>query len=122
LTRQDSARVWEGFLQLRDEATEVITIFLTSYVRNAVQVRFVLDARERASVRTVQSASRVVGVWRLLVAAADFYIMAPKRQAHPKKARYWRLQWLQAIEGRIEGPGFKVVMVGGSSFSPYVDA
>ncbi|KAK4113065.1 hypothetical protein N656DRAFT_640875 [Canariomyces notabilis] len=73
-------------------------------------MRFVLDARERAKMRTVTNASSVVGVWRGLVAAADFYIMEPKRRAQPKKARFWRLQWLHVVEGRIAGPGFKVVL------------
>jgi hypothetical protein len=74
-------------------------------------MRFVLDARERAKVRTVTHASTVVVFWRGLVAAADFYIMEPKRRAQPKKARFWRLQWIHTVDGRITGPGFKVVVV-----------
>ncbi|KAK4117976.1 hypothetical protein N657DRAFT_685587 [Parathielavia appendiculata] len=109
LAKIDSARVWGDFHIQRDTATQAIQVFLTSYVRNSLQMRFVLDARERAKVRTVTHASTVVGIWRGLVAAADFYIMEPKRRAQPKKARFWRLQWFHAVEGRIAGPGFKVV-------------
>ena len=90
---------------------EAIQVFLTSYVRNSLQWRFVLDERERAKVRTVNNTATVVGTWRSLVAAADFHIMEPKRQAQPKKARFWRLQWLHDVEGRLAGPRFKVVMV-----------
>jgi hypothetical protein len=74
-------------------------------------MRFVLDARERAKVRAVTHASTVVWTWRGLVAAADFYVMEPKRRAHPGKARSWRLQWFHFVEGHIAGPGFKVVAV-----------
>ncbi|KAI1780360.1 hypothetical protein F4818DRAFT_435568 [Hypoxylon cercidicola] len=92
LTRDRIWKLWEG------------------YVRNSLQLRFVLDARERAKVRTVRNASTVVVIWRALVAAADFYIMDPKRQAQPKKARLWTLQWLHDVEGRLAGPGFKIVL------------
>jgi hypothetical protein len=111
LAKIDSARVWEDFLKQRDKATEAIHIFLTSYVRNSLRMRFVLDARERAKVRAVTHALTVVEVWRRLVAAADFHIMVPKRRAQPNKARFWRLQWLHDVEGSIVGPGFKVVAV-----------
>jgi hypothetical protein len=109
LVKINSARPWETFLRQGD--VETIKVFLTGYVRNAVQLRFVLDARERAKVRMVRHASTVVLVWRALISAADFHIMEPKRQAQPKKARFWRLQWLHHVEGRLTGPGFKVVLV-----------
>lgn len=104
----------------QDTVIQVIKVFLISYVRNSLQWRFVLDERERVKVRAVNNASTVVIMWRLLVAAADFHIMEPKRQAQPKKARFWRLLWLHDIEGRLAGPGFKVVLVRGFLF--YTDA
>ena len=107
----DSASVWEGFRVLQDTASETIKVFLTSYVRNSVQERVVLDEREHAEVRTVTSAVSVLWIWRALVAAADFYIMEPKRQAQPKKARVFRVQWVREVDGRLRGPGFKIVMV-----------
>lgn len=73
-------------------------------------MRFVLDARERALVRMVRNASTVVLVWRALIAAADCYVMEPKRQAQPKKARIYRLLWLHDGQSRL-GTGFKVVLV-----------
>ena len=95
---------------------DAIQVFLTGYVRHSLHMRFVLDARERAMVRTVTNASSVVEIWRGLVAAADFYIMEPKRKAQPKKARFWRLQWFANVEGRLIGPGFKVVLVSDTVF------
>lgn len=80
-------------------------------------MRFVLDERERAKIRTVTNVSTVVGVWRALIAAADSYVMEPKRRAEPKKARFWRLQWLQKVEGRLIGPGFRVVLVSATLLS-----
>jgi len=81
-------------------------------------MRIVLDARECAKVRTVTHASTVVDIWRALVAAANFHVMETKRRAQPKRARFWRLQWLHDVEGRLTGPGFKVVLVS-HTFFPY---
>ncbi len=86
-------------------------MFLTSYVRNSLQERIVLDERESVKGRAVTSALSVVMIWRALIAAADFRIMEPKRRDRPKEARSWTLQWLQEVEGRLIGPGFKVVLV-----------
>lgn len=119
LAKIDSAQVWEGFLIRRDTAIKAIQVFLSSYVKNSLQWRFVLDARERVKARMVNNASTVVLTWRLLVAAADFHIMEPKRQTQPKKARFWKLLWLHDKEGRVAGPGFKVVLVRG--FLCYTD-
>lgn len=106
-----SARVWEDFLALQDTAIQAIKVFLTSYVRNSLQERIVLDERESVKGRAVTSALSVVMIWRALIAAADFRIMEPKRRDRPKEARSWTLQWLQEVEGRLIGPGFKVVLV-----------
>lgn len=116
LSKRDSARVWEEFLRGRDGGLDAIQVFLTSYVRKALKMRIVLDAREYAKVRTVTNVSTVVIVWRALVAAADFHVMETKRRAQPKYARFWRLQWLHDVEGRLAGPGFKVVLVSNTSF------
>jgi len=86
LTKRNSARVWEEFLLGRREARRTIQGFLQSYVRNALQMRIVLNAREYAKMRVVTNASTVVGVWRLPVAAADFYVMGAKRQVQPERA------------------------------------
>jgi hypothetical protein len=115
-TKLDSARVWEGFLLRQDSASHAIKGFLTGYVINSLQLRIVLDARERAKVRTVRNASTVVVVWRALIAAADFHIMEPKRRAQPKKARILTLQWLHNVEGRLTGPGFDIVLVSNAFF------
>jgi hypothetical protein len=95
----------------QDTVIEVIKVLLCSYVRNSLQWRFVLDTRERVKVRAVKNASTVIDTWRLLVAAADFHVMEPKRQTQPMKAHFWRLLWLYDREGRLAGPGFKVVLV-----------
>ena len=111
LAKKDWARVWEEFLLGHRAALDTIQGFLQSYVRNSVQMRIVLDAREYAKVRLVTSTSTVVGVWRLLVAAADFHVMEAKRQAQPERASSLRLLWFHNVEGRLEGPAFKVVLV-----------
>ncbi|KAK0627109.1 hypothetical protein B0T14DRAFT_127641 [Immersiella caudata] len=110
LSKRNSSLVWEQFLMGSDAGLHAIKVFLQSYVRNAVQMRIVLDEREFAKVRTVTNASAVVAIWRSLVAAADYHVMEPKRRGQPKKARMWRLLWLHNIEGRLEGPAFKVVL------------
>jgi len=96
---------------LRDTATKAIQVFLTGYVRHSRQIRVVLDPRENEEVQTVTTASGVVEVWRAVIAAADSYVMEPKRRARPKKAHFWRLQWFAFIEGRVRGPAFKLVPV-----------
>jgi hypothetical protein len=110
----DYQEAWVNFVQHPEtaEAQAPFRSFLHNYVEASVRICVVLDSREYAPRRMVNSASSLTEVWRRLVASADHHIIRQKRRDEPSRSEQWKLRWVSEDEGKREGPTYLMVKVG----------
>jgi len=106
----DGDKIWFDLCDDRDTAKDHCRTYLHDYVEYSVRSCAWLGPEEFRVVRTVNSASTVMALWKTLVLNADNTILMQKRREDPTNKNKWRLRW---DAGKLtQGPVYEISKVG----------